>query len=98
MSLCLVLGRPDIGCRVLDPGHSRSHGLRCVVVQVSHDVGEYRVVVEPVGGVPGVRIVHVWAVRSMNLADSSKMRGASLSMVATVSYTHLRAHETDSYL
>jgi hypothetical protein len=50
---------------------------------VSHDIGEYRVIIEAVGPSPTVWIVHVSAMRSMNLADSSKMRGASLSMVAT---------------
>jgi hypothetical protein len=50
---------------------------------VSHDVGEYRIVIEAVGRAATFLIVHVSAMRSMNLADSSKIRGASLSMVAT---------------
>gem|GEM_PF-5637146 len=68
------------GCLI---GRGPRGGLRRSIVPVSHDVGEHRVMVETVGRLPAVGIVHDWVVRSMNLADSSKMRGASLSMVAT---------------
>jgi hypothetical protein len=50
---------------------------------VSHDVSEYRVIIEAFRPAPTVWIVHFSVMRSMNLADSSKMRGASLSIVAT---------------
>jgi len=56
---CGLINRLVVGGRTFDPGPFGTLGLRCFVVQVSHDLGEYRIMVEPVGRVPGVGIVHV---------------------------------------
>jgi hypothetical protein len=70
----LVVARAVVGGRIRGDGPSRPPGLCQIVVQVGHDVGEYRVIVHAVGRAPAFGTVHVRVVRSMNLADSSKIR------------------------
>src|SRR5450631_2965537 len=78
-----LVRRLVIGGRILGGWPHCSSGFGPVIIEVSHDVGEYCFIVGPIPRRPTLGIVHVWVTRSMNLADSSKMRGASLSMVAT---------------
>ena len=56
---CLVIGWSVVGNLVIGRWCRVGGGLRRGVVPVSHDVGKHRVVVETVGPLPTVGIVHV---------------------------------------